>query len=45
MNTKPFNSSFSASEKVPAFFEYIGNKVHYNKGETFVDANDRIRYF
>lgn len=42
MNTKPFRSS-TDSCGIPAFIKNIGNKVHYNKDEIIIDADDRIR--
>lgn len=31
------------NDKVPAFFEQVGNKVQHNKGEILIQADDQIR--
>lgn len=33
----------NGSGKIPAFFEQVGNKVRYNKGEIIINAEDQIR--
>lgn len=43
MNPILDDSASQVSGKVPAFFEQIGNKVHYNKGEVIVHATDPIK--
>lgn len=43
MNSRDFNSPYLGPDKVPAFFEQIGTKVRYRKGETITFANEEIK--
>lgn len=43
MPTSPDNFPFLGFGKVPTFFEHIGNKVHYNKGEVIIYPTDQIK--
>jgi CRP/FNR family transcriptional regulator len=43
MNPSLDDSASQGSGKAPAFFEQIGNKVHYNKGEVIVNATDPVK--
>ncbi|NBJ16545.1 MAG: Crp/Fnr family transcriptional regulator [Dehalobacter sp. 4CP] len=43
MNTRDFSSPYLGPDKVPAFFEQIGNKIRYKKGEIIVSADDEMK--
>lgn len=43
MNTRSIYSSYLDTGIVPAFFEQVGNKVKYSKGEIIIHANDQLR--